>query len=32
MAVMGHCTLTASARYMHADATDKLNTVDRVFG
>jgi integrase len=32
MAILGHRTLSASARYMHADATDKLNTVDRVFG
>lgn len=32
MAVMGHRTLTASARYMHADTRDKRNVVDRVFG
>jgi integrase len=32
MAVMGHRTLTASARYMHANASDKIAVVDRVFG
>jgi integrase len=32
MAVMGHRTLTASARYMHSNAADKINVVDRVFG
>jgi integrase len=32
MAVMGHRTLSASARYMHANASDKLDVVDRVFG
>lgn len=31
MAVMGHRTLTASARYMHSNAADKLRVVDRVF-
>jgi integrase len=31
MAVMGHRTLTASARYMHADTSDKQRVVDRVF-
>jgi integrase len=32
MAIMGHRTLTASARYMHQNASDKLAVVDRVFG
>jgi len=32
MAIMGHRTLTASARYMHQNANDKLAVVDRVFG
>lgn len=32
MAAMGHRTLTASARYMHANADDKRAVVDRVFG
>lgn len=32
MAVMGHRTLSASSRYMHANASDKLDVVDRVFG
>ncbi|WP_295391872.1 site-specific integrase [uncultured Thiodictyon sp.] len=31
MAIMGHRTLTASARYMHQNASDKLAVVDRVF-
>jgi hypothetical protein len=31
MAIMGHRTLTASARYMHQNAADKLSVVDRVF-
>lgn len=31
MAIMGHRTLTASARYMHQGVTDKLQVVDRVF-
>lgn len=31
MAVMGHRTLTASARYMHQNASDKRAVVDRVF-
>ena len=32
MAVMGHRTLHASARYMHQGVEDKLQVVDRVFG
>lgn len=32
MAIMGHRTLTASARYMHQNCSDKLAVVDRVFG
>ena len=32
MAIMGHRTLTASARYMHQNASDKRAVVDRVFG
>ena len=32
MAIMGHRTLTASARYMHQNAADKMQVVDRVFG
>lgn len=31
MAVMGHRTLTASARYMHSNVADKRDVVDRVF-
>lgn len=31
MAIMGHRTLTASARYMHQNANDKRAVVDRVF-
>ena len=31
MAIMGHRTLTASARYMHQNASDKLAVIDRVF-
>ena len=31
MAVMGHRTLTASARYMHSNTSDKQRVVDRVF-
>lgn len=31
MAVMGHRTLTASARYMHSDVSDKRRVVDQVF-
>jgi integrase len=32
MQIMGHRTLTASARYMHSNADDKRQVVDRVFG
>ncbi len=32
MAILGHRTLAASARYMHQNANDKLAVVDRVFG
>jgi len=32
MAIMGHQTLTASARYMHHSTEDKRQVVDRVFG
>ena len=32
MAVLGHRTLTASARYMHHSTDDKRQVVDRVFG
>lgn len=32
MAVLGHRTLTASARYMHQSVDDKRQVVDRVFG
>lgn len=32
MAIMGHRTLTASARYMHHSTEDKRAVVDRVFG
>jgi len=31
MAVLGHRTLTASARYMHSNVEDKRAVVDRVF-
>ena len=31
MAIMGHKTLSASARYMHQNHHDKLSVVDRVF-
>ncbi|MEJ2575288.1 MAG: site-specific integrase [Gammaproteobacteria bacterium] len=31
MAVMGHRTLSASARYMHADVRDKRRAIDAVF-
>lgn len=31
MAVMGHKTLTASARYIHANTADKRAVIDRVF-
>jgi hypothetical protein len=31
MQIMGHRTLTASARYMHSNADDKRRVVDRVF-
>ncbi|WP_206171639.1 hypothetical protein [Thiorhodococcus mannitoliphagus] len=31
MAHLGHQTLTASARYMHANVEDKRQVVDRVF-
>lgn len=31
MQIMGHRTLTASARYMHSNADDKRQVVDRVF-
>ena len=31
MAVMGHRTLTASARYIHANTSDKRRIVDQVF-
>jgi integrase len=32
MAIMGHKTLTASARYMHHSTNDKRQVVDKVFG
>jgi len=32
MAVMGHRTLSASARYMHQSTDDKRQVVDKVFG
>lgn len=32
MAVLGHKTLSASARYMHANVDDRRAVVDRVFG
>lgn len=32
MALMGHTTLSASARYMHHSTEDKRQVVDRVFG
>jgi integrase len=32
MAVMGHKTLTASARYMHSNVSDKADVVAKVFG
>lgn len=31
MAIMGHRTLSASARYMHQNAADKMQVIDRVF-
>lgn len=31
MAIMGHKTLSASARYMHQGVTDKMAVVDKVF-
>jgi len=32
MQIMGHRTLTASARYMHSNVDDRKEVIDKVFG